>query len=78
MWARDLFGLIVRVTGVGFVIFSVFDLFYAAAALIGLPLQSYGGRIDLAAAALWLAMGVIFISRAEWITRIAYGRNEAV
>ena len=76
MTARDIFGLIVRVIGLGLIVFGVFYLFPVATILLGLPFPSrFSASANALAAAFFLILGAIFILGAKPITRVVYGRE---
>lgn len=76
MTVRDIFGLIVRVTGLGFVLVGLVDLGHLLVVVAGLPLaSSYAPSVTLAAAAFWGVLGVGLLCGANLLTRLIYGRD---
>ncbi len=79
MGERQIFGLIVRITGFGFSIYSVFFAFSAVAKLFNLSAPS---RTTLPAVLLafgvFLLIGVALMGTAEWIVRFAYRPKEHI
>ena len=78
MTARDVFGIIVRATGFGLVVLSLFD--FAGAALRMMQLSGYSDApMDsiLIAGISYLLLGTVIFFAAELIVRLAYGRAPA-
>jgi hypothetical protein len=77
MTVKDIFGLIVRIAGMTFIVFGLFDLVRVVATLVGLPMQSrYSVQVDATAAVFYFIFGVAFLVSAKLITRLVYGRDE--
>jgi hypothetical protein len=75
MTVKDLFGLAVRIAGVVFVVFGLFDLVDVFVKLMGLPMPSrYPAATDAVAAIIFFIFGAIFILGADLITRLIYRR----
>ncbi len=75
MTVRDVFGLIVRLVGLAFIVCGLMDLAHVVSVLIGLPTQSnYPQSVTLAAAGFFFVLGAIFFAFANLITRLVYGR----
>jgi hypothetical protein len=76
MTAEDLFGLIVRLAGLMFILFGLADLFHAVAAAAGVPIPApFGVNTVLVAAAGWVVVGVVLFGGADAITRLAYRKR---
>jgi hypothetical protein len=79
MEPRQLFGVIVRVGGLAFLIFSIADFVHAVAHLAHLSIPSkYSTAETLWAACFYLAVGIVLVRGAEWIVRFAYGPTEDI
>ena len=73
MTAEDLFGLVVRIAGITFISFALFDSVHVMALLTGLPIPSrYPLLRDITVAECYLAFGLVLFMGAEPITRFAY------
>jgi hypothetical protein len=74
MTARDLYGLVVRIAGLSFLVLALFDAAHWAIKKLGLPMPSpYTAETDAVAAAFFLALGFLFTFGAGALTRLAYG-----
>lgn len=79
MQPRQLFGVIVRVGGLVFLIFSMMDIIHVIAHLAGLSIPSkFSAAESLWAACFYFALGIVLIRGAEWIVRFAYGPQEDI
>lgn len=77
MKPRDIFGLIVRVAGFGSILAGIFDLIHLAVVWLGLPLASnYPQAATATAAGIYIVIGCTIIVSAEFITCLAYGRDD--
>jgi hypothetical protein len=78
MSAKDVFGLILRLTGMGFVIFGILDAMGVVATLSGFQ-TGYGSRYPVEtmalAMAMYLATGLFLLVAAKPITNLVYGRD---
>jgi len=73
MTVEDLFGLAVRLAGLTFIVFGVFDAFHVVATALGLPLPSSHTLAEvIAGTALWLVLGLVLLVSADAIARFAY------
>jgi hypothetical protein len=73
MQARELFGLAVRLGGLVFLVFSLFDFVHVLLKVLGMadpsatPLAS-----TLVAAVSYLVIGTIGLLGADWLVRVSY------
>ena len=74
MKPRDLFGVLVRFAGLGFLLLCMFDLYYVEVKSLGLPTAS---RLtlgeDIRGVIFYLSLGLILFVGAKVIVRLAYG-----
>ena len=76
MTVRDVFGLIVRLGGVGLVVMGIFNILGGLVAALGAPMQgSYPLRDVFVGALIWLIVGIALIGLAGQITRLVYGKG---
>ena len=77
MQAPDLFGVFVRVGGLGMIVVMGFDLFHVLLRLLGISYQETPPMAALlVGAGGWLFFGIALLGGADKIVRIAYGDNE--
>ena len=77
MRPRDLYGVLLRATGTGFIFFAVFDLIHIVEQLLSLPVWESRPIPNLATGGLiWLAIGIGLLLTAEWIVRAVYGPDK--
>jgi hypothetical protein len=75
MTARDLYGLVVRIAGLVFLVLAFFDASHWAIKQLGLPMPSpYAAGTDAVAAGCFLAIGLLLTFGAGLLTQLAYGR----
>ena len=77
MSPRDLLGILVRATGLAFILFGLFDLFHLVAKILGLGTyysQFSAGLVALAFL-VWSVAGLAIIVFAKEIVRFAYWRE---
>lgn len=78
MTVRDVFGLIVRLAGLGLIVMGIFNSLGGLLVAVGLPMQgSYPLRDVVAGALLWFVVGIALIGLAEQITKLAYGKSRS-
>ena len=77
MSPRDLLGIVVRATGLAFILFGLFDLFHFVAKVSGLNTYYSQFPTDLAALGflVWSIAGLAIIVFAKEIVRFAYWRE---
>jgi hypothetical protein len=76
MRPRDLFGVVVRTIGLGFVAAALLDAVGAGMRLMGLPGHSnYAMDAILFSLVSYAGLGVLFLASADFIVRIVYGRD---
>ena len=77
MSPRDLLEVVVRATGLAFILFGLFDLFHLVAKITGLNTYYSQFPADLAALAfvVWSVAGLAIIVFAKEIVRFAYWRE---
>jgi hypothetical protein len=74
--AKELLGLIVRVTGLGLMLCGVFDLGHLLVVWLGLPTASHLPNSAVAeSAAYYLVVGLIVLLSAKLVMRLVYGRD---
>jgi hypothetical protein len=74
MKARDIFGIIVRAVGLGFMVMALFNLYYVFAKLMGLPIvPRYPISVDLSSAGFYVVISLVFLFGAKVIVRLIYG-----
>ena len=78
MKARDLYGLLVRVAGLVFIAFAVFDLTHLIALMIGMQMASqYPASVLALATGIYLVVGLVLTFGAGSLTRLVYGRDNS-
>ena len=76
MTVKDVFGLIVRLAGLVFIICALFDLSFLLKVWLGLPLPAGHLPSDVfIATGLYSIVGVVLLACANLITRLVYGRG---
>lgn len=74
MKPRDLFGVLVRFAGLGFIIFAMFDFYYVVVKSLGLSTAS---RVpigeDIRGTMFYLVLGLILLLGAKLVVRLVYG-----
>jgi hypothetical protein len=77
MQPRALFGVAVRIAGLVFLAFSLFDLAYAALKWLGLPTpSSLPVTTDLTAGVMYLAIALFALLRADLLVNLTYGLDD--
>ena len=78
MWAKDVFGLVIRLAGMGFVVFGILDAFGVVGTLCGLK-NGYGSSYPVETMAfamvMYLGTGVLLLAAAKPVTNLMYGRD---
>jgi hypothetical protein len=78
MKPRDVFGVIVRAAGFGFVVAGVLDIGHLAIEFLGLPVHtSYPPALVWTAAGLWFLLGLSLLAGASLIVRLIYGKDDS-
>jgi len=76
--ARDWYGLAIRVAGLVFVIYAIFDLTHLIAPMFGAQMPNPYPTSGLEfAIAVWLVLGLALTFGAGILTRMAYGRDDS-
>ena len=74
MTARDWYGLAVRLAGLAFFVFALFDVVHVLSQQLGLPLPSrYSATADAIAAGFFFVLGLFLTFAAGALTRLTYG-----
>jgi hypothetical protein len=75
MTARDVFGLVLRIAGLGLVVVGISGGAFVLLALVGLARRTPGDDplISVVGAFYWFLIGLVLLARAEWIVRAIYG-----
>jgi hypothetical protein len=78
MKVRDLYGLAVRLAGLVFFLYAIFDLVHLIAPMAGIAMPSqYPPSVLAAVCGVWLLLGLVLTFGANAITRIVYGPDSA-
>jgi hypothetical protein len=76
MTARELYALAVRLGGLTFWVFAVFDFTYALRPIAGLPLpMKYPAKADAMFGVMWFVLGLILTLIADPLSRLVYRRK---
>jgi hypothetical protein len=79
MTARDVFALVVRLAGMGFVVFGILDAIGAAATISGIPTghgPNYPVQTMALAMVMYFTVGLLLLVAAKPITHLVYGREK--
>ena len=72
----EIFGLMIRIGGLGLMVMGVFNLLGVLLVLVGVPFEgNYKVWDVIAGASVWLSVGAALIGFAGPITRMVYGRE---
>ena len=74
MTARDWYGLAIRLAGLVFFMYAIFDLTHLVTLLVGVnyPSQYPAATLEITIA-VWIALGLILTLGADFLTRVVYG-----
>jgi hypothetical protein len=77
MSPRDLLGIVVRATGLAFILFACFDLFHLFAKVLGLDIyySQFSAGLTALGFVFWSVIGIAIIVFAKEIVRLAYWRD---
>jgi hypothetical protein len=77
MSPRDLLGIVVRTTGLAFILFGCFDLFHLVAKVLGLDAyySQYSAGLTALGFVFWSVSGIVIIVFAKEIVRFGYWRE---
>jgi hypothetical protein len=76
MSPRDLLGIVVRATGLAFILFGLFDLFHIIAKVLGVGIYpQFSAGIEALGFLFWSVCGVVLVVFANEIVRFAYWRE---
>jgi hypothetical protein len=75
MAPRDWLDLAVRMTGLMFIVFAIFDVFFAVTKVFGIQTGSSAAlSADILAAIYYTGMGIVILWYAPWIVHLAFWR----
>jgi len=76
MSPKDLLGVLVRLVGLSFILFSLSDLYYVVVKTLGFQSGSQAPVWeDVLGFLFYLAFGLAILAGARWIVRLAYWRD---